>query len=1169
MDLLQQLEAEQAYESLRSPSLQTPRFRDKPVATLLRAMGIDRSARKRRAWQYAERIVLPVCLHEPAMRGRSNEELRALTPQLRARLAAGETLDELLPEAFALVREVSRRVMGLRHYDVQLIGGAVLHEGNVAEMGTGEGKTLVATLAVYLNALPQLGSVYVVTVNEYLAKRDATVMGRLYRALGLSCGCVLAAMSTAERVSNAGYGADVTYITAQELGFDYLRDASALHAGDLRQLRPYWFAIVDEVDSILIDEARNPMLMSRPFERSISRFSEAHKVAMELVKDADYSVNLLERNVLLTDAGIATAEHLLGVDDLFLSSDSWASKVTDAVMAKELYERDVHYLVRGNEVVIIDIATGRTRRDSRWAESMHQAIEAKEGLEVKAEQLTIATITYQSFFKLFPKLAGMSGTAANEVSELFETYGMDVVSVPPNKPLQRIDMPFNFLFSEHDKWDYVAGMAAYWHSRGVPCMIGTPDVYLSDVLSERLTRFVWKDQTTDESRLGIPHNLLNARPENVAQEAAIVAQAGRIGAVTIATNMAGRGTDILLGGNPMGLTRAILEEDLFPAFGLDTPPSLSNTGAPMELSEAVLMALDRAVQAAKYRCRKGETYTAADVHELIDIAMERAETKKLEDSESVLEDTLAFAAHWILSACRAQCESDAAFVRNHLGGLQVVGTCFSDSQRIDAQLRGRAGRQGDPGASFIVLSTEDRVFEVFREMPGIMYAVQILADSQGAGTAIMAKIMMPAIRNMQRSLEERARSDRQYTAKYDAVLHVHREVVLGLRRKVLLEDAEQRRVRFFRFFEEMVDEALDTMHFDVITPPSKWAIKRLLGMCRRLTASYTKLEGKDRALINFLPGVLPEEISQALEYGTELPLGRKLPPLSAHPMTLTMMLLSDGAVDVVDAGVPDSDYEDAEKAAAAAAQVLALNIERRIAAQPPPILPLLVTYAPAKARLRAFFIEYLEMVYRDRVERFKHKGLPEYNFDDIGRMQALVDIDEEWGAHLAEMTVIRYSAQLSTYGVQDPLVEYTTQGRAELASLMCRLRKICIRSVFVSCNPSKWRTQAELLSDDAARQHRDWLDLATKLCPDYEVEKIYEVVYLWRVIFAFACAFAAFLVLYPKAMREAEEIKNQPPASDDDVAAVAAAVAAACAAALGDGDADIDTPAITREDARG
>ena len=1165
MDLLQQLEAEQAYESLRSPSLQTPRFRQRPVATLLRAMGIDRSARKRRAWQYAERIVLPVCLHEPAMRARSDEELRALTPQLRARLAAGETLDELLPEAFALVREVSRRVMGLRHYDVQLIGGAVLHEGNVAEMGTGEGKTLVATLAVYLNALPQRGSVFVVTVNEYLAKRDATIMGRLYRALGLSCGCVLAAMSTAERVSNAGYGADVTYTTAQELGFDYLRDGNALQAGELRQLRPFWFAIVDEVDSILIDEARSPMLLARPMNRSISRFEEAHKVAMELVKDEDYSINLLERNVMLTDRGIRMAEHLLEVKDLFLGSDSWASKVTDAVMAKELYERDVHYLVRGNEVVIIDLATGRMRRDSRWAENMHQAIEAKEGLEVKSEQLTIATITYQSFFTLFPKLAGMSGTAADEVSELFETYDMDVVSVPPNKPLQRKDMPFIFVPSEHIKWNYVASMAAYWHSLGVPCMIGTADVHLSDVLSERLTRFVWKHETTGETQLGIPHNLLNARPENVAQEAAIVAQAGRIGAVTIATNMAGRGTDILLGGNPMGLTRAILEEDLFPAFGLDTPPTLSNTGAPMELSEAVLIALDRAVQAAKYHVRKGETYTAADVHELIGIAMERAETKKLEDSKSVLEDTLTYAAHWILTSCRAQCESDAVYVRA-LGGLQVVGTCFSDSQRIDAQLRGRSGRQGDPGASFIVLSTEDRVFQMFKDTPIFIYAANVLAQTDH--TDILAKSMMPAIRKMQRSMDERARSDRQYTAKYDAVLHVHREVVMGLRRKVLLEDAEQRRVRFFRFFEEMVDEALDTMHFDVITPPSKWAIKPLLGMCRRLTASYSKVAGKDRALINFLPGVLPEEISQALEYGTELPLGRKLPPLSAHPATLTMMLLSDGAVDVVDAGLPASDYEDAEKAAAAAAQVLALKIEQRVAAEAPN-LQLLVTYAPAKARLRAFFIEYLEMVYRDRVERFKFKKLPEYYFDDIGRTQALMDIDDEWGAHLSEMTVKRYSSQLSSYGVQDPLVEYTSQARAELASLLRRLRKRCIRSVFVSCNPSKWRTEAELLSDDAARQHQEWLELATKMVPDYEATKTYEVVYLWRVLFAFFCAFAAFLVLYPAAMRQAEELKNKPPASADDAAAVAAAAAAACAAALGDGDADIDTPAITREDARG
>ena len=1167
-ELLAQLEAEERYEALRSPSLKPPPFRQRPVAALLQSAGIDRSARKRRAWQYAERVVQPVCLLEGAMRALSDEQLRAQTPKLRARLAGGATLEQVLPEAFATVREVSRRVMGLRHYDVQLIGGAVLHEGNVAEMGTGEGKTLVATLAAYLNALPQKGCVFVVTVNEYLVKRDADLMGRLYRALGLTCGCVLSGMSTAERVSELGYGADVTYVTAQELGFDYLRDSSAGRPWELRQVRPFWFAIVDEVDSILIDEARNPMLLARPNARPVSRFEEANAVAQKLVKDVHYSVNLRERNVMLTDEGIAKAEAILSVRDLFAGADSWAGKVTDAVTVKELFDRDTHYMVRGGEVVIVDVATGRVRNDSRWTENIHQALEAKEGLEVQPEQQTIATITYQSFFKQFPKLSGMSGTAALEVSELFQTYGMDVVSVPPNKPLLRIDHPFQVLSNEEEKWMYVAEHVMHWYKYNRPVMVGTASVELSEQLSERLTRMVWTD-LDGTRRLGVPHNLLNARPSSVAQEAAIIAQAGRMGAVTITTNMAGRGTDILLGGNPLGLARTVLVDKLFPAFGLDVPTPLGNLGRPPELRDPAKVALESAAQAARHHLsrsrgdkQKEAQLTVPKVQAMLDAALERAETGQLgaDSTSSVLEDTLAFAAHWVLCDCKAQCEFEAEYVRDMLG-LQVIGTCFHDSPRVDNQLRGRAGRQGDPGASVIMLSIEDKVFAAFHDMPFVMQGMRDLA----ATSDWLPVFVQPAINAIQTSLKNTQRLERKSTAEFDEVMQVHREAILGLRRKVLLDTPAQRRARFFRFFEELVDTALATWNFSIITPPTRWAIGRLLTLCRQVTASYTPLgeDNKFRALVNFLPGVSAEEIALALEHNDELPLGHKLPPVNAHAFSLIVLLTSSGDIaQVEDRGLTQADYDDADKAAAATAAVLKLNVERQLREQPLSLVGL-SSYETHKTRLRAYLLEYLQLMYSDRVERALHKGMPQPYFDDIGFDSALTAIDEEWSEHLSNMNVLRYSVQISTYRICDPLVEYRVQAKAELEKLLLRIRRRCIASLFVACDPLRWRSAAEMASDDAARQYRDWLDIAFKTVPEYEPEQVYTIIYTIRVLFAFASCLNAFATLYPKV----KETVQQPSAPLAAAATVSAAAAAAAAAALLAGDAAATPP--PRDDARG
>ena len=1167
-ELIEQLEAEEQYEALRSPSLQPPPFRQRPVAALLRSAGIDRSARKRRAWLYTERVVQPVCLLEPKMRALSDEQLRGQTRKLRARLADGATLEQLLPEAFATVRETSRRVMGLRHYDVQLIGGAAMHEGNVAEMGTGEGKTLVATLAAYLNALPQKGCVFVVTVNEYLVQRDARLMGRLYRALGLSCGCVLASMSTEERVSNAGYGADVTYVTAQELGFDYLRDTSATFPEQLRQLRPFWFAIVDEVDSILIDEARNPMLISRPNTKPVSRYVEANKVAQSLLHGVHYSVNLRERNVLLTDEGIAEAERQLDVTDLFAGSDSWAGKVTDAVTVKELYDKDTHYLVRNDEVVIVDIATGRTRKDSRWAENIHQAIEAKEGLDVRPQQQTVATITYQSFFKLFPKLSGMSGTAANEVSELFDTYGMDVVSVPPNTPLQRIDYPFTLLKSDAEKWDYVVFLVMYYHKAEIPVMVGTSSVFESEKLSEKLSRATWYDYF-GAPHVGIPHNLLNARPGSVAQEAAIVAQAGRIGAVTITTNMAGRGTDILLGGNPLGLARTVLIDNLFPAFGLEVPEPLGSLGRPLELSGAVATALDSAALAARHRRKAQEgkegaeeaAFTAPQALALLDAALERAETGELttEDTGSVLEDTLAFAAHWVLCGCKALCEQEAKAVRQS-GGLQVVGTSFHDSGRVDDQLRGRAGRQGDPGGSIFVLSLEDQMFASYKEMPAVEAGMRAVIDAGPEATQYFARFMMPAIREMQKALVNTQRLERQSTAKYDEVLHVHREVVLGLRRKVLLDTPAQRRVRFFRFFEEMIDEELATKNFNIIAPPKKWAVGNLLRLCREVTTTWSMMNpDKLQPMTNFLPGVSSEEIQVALENNLELPMGTKLPPIKAHPLSLVVLLSADMDIPVEDKSLTQSDYDDADKAAAAAAAVLKLNVERRLRDTPLSVIAL-SSFETHKTRLRAYLLEYLQLMYNDRVERAAHRGMPTQDFDDIGLTTSLAYIDDLWADHLSNMNVMRYSSQISMFNICDPLVEYRVQAKAQLETLLRKIRKRCITSLFQACDPVRWRSSAELAMEEGTRSYRAYLDMARKEVPDYEPEHVYSVTYMFSLFVITGSALSAFSAVYPKA----EEVMQSVPLA---AAATVSAAAAACAAALRAGEAAAALP--PRDDARG
>jgi preprotein translocase subunit SecA len=519
---------------------------------MLKALLGDPNERKLKKYRNE---VVEINLLEDEIQALTDEQLTGKTAEFRQRLENGDSLDDILPEAFAVVREAGKRVLGLRHFDVQLMGGMVLHNGQIAEMRTGEGKTLVATLPAYLNALTGKG-VHVVTVNDYLARRDAEWMGQVHRFLGLSVGLIQQGMTPAERKKN--YGCDVTYATNSELGFDYLRDNMATSMDEVVQ-RPFNFCVIDEVDSILIDEARTPLIISGQVERPSEKYLRAASVARDLIRkeneddpNGDYEVDEKQRNVILADEGFIKAEQLLEVTDLFDPNDPWAHYVFNAIKAKELFINDVNYIVRGGEIVIVDEFTGRVMPGRRWSDGLHQAIEAKEDVEIQPETQTLASITYQNFFLLYPKLGGMTGTAKTEEAEFEKIYNLEVTIIPTNRIRARKDLSDVVYKTETGKWAAIAQECAEMHNTGRPVLVGTTSVEKSEYLSKLL------------HDLNIPHNLLNAKPENVERESEIIAQAGREGAVTIATNMAGRGTDIILGGNSDYMARLKIREFFMP-----------------------------------------------------------------------------------------------------------------------------------------------------------------------------------------------------------------------------------------------------------------------------------------------------------------------------------------------------------------------------------------------------------------------------------------------------------------------------------------------------------------------------------------------------------------------------------------------------------------------------
>ena len=690
---------------------------------------------------------------EPQMAALTDEQLRAKTPELKERLAHGASLDDILPEAFAVCREAGKRVLGMRHFDVQLIGGMVLHSGKIAEMKTGEGKTLVATLPSYLNGLAGKG-VHVVTVNDYLARRDSEWMGRIHQFLGLSVGVIVHGLDDNER--REAYAADITYGTNNEFGFDYLRDNMKFALEDYVQ-RPFYYCIVDEVDSILIDEARTPLIISGPTEDSTDKYYIIDRIIPRLKKGevveveantlsgkrksytGDFTVDEKAKSATLTEEGVLKVEKLLQVDNLYDPRHiEILHHVNQALRAHALFKLDVDYVVKEGEVIIVDEFTGRLMPGRRWSDGLHQAIEAKEGVKIENENQTLATITFQNYFRMYEKLSGMTGTADTEAEEFHKIYKLDVTVIPTNRPLLRPDFPDVVYKTEKEKFNAVIEEIREMYAKGQPVLVGTISIEKSEVLSEML------------KRVGIPHNVLNAKQHE--REAEIVSQAGRKEAITIATNMAGRGTDILLGGNPEGMARQ----------------------------------------------------------------WQRANPERSEEEYDE-----------VLAKFKVQCAAEHDEVIR-LGGLHILGTERHESRRIDNQLRGRSGRQGDPGSSKFFLSLQDDLLRIFgsERVARIMDMLKI-----EEGEAITHGMISRAIENAQKKVEAHNFDIRKHLIDYDDVMNKQREVIYSQRREILAGTDPQG--NFLEMMENAVEDLAETYTIEKV-PAAEWDWDGVSGEVYRL-----------------------------------------------------------------------------------------------------------------------------------------------------------------------------------------------------------------------------------------------------------------------------------------------------------------------------------------------
>jgi len=830
----------------------------------------DPNARKLKKYQP---YVADINVLEEEIQPLSDDQLKGKTAEFQQRLEKAKTdrereelLDELLPEAFAVVREAGRRVLGMRHFDVQLLGGVVLHKGQIAEMKTGEGKTLVSTLPAYLNALSGKG-VHVVTVNDYLARRDAEWMGQVHRFLGLSVGLIQSGMGPEERQRN--YACDITYATNSELGFDYLRDNMATAMADVVQ-RPFNYCVIDEVDSVLIDEARTPLIISGQVERPTQKYMKAAEIARSLKPEEHYEVDEKARNVLMTDEGFAEAEKLLEVQDLYNPEDPWAHYIFNAIKAKELFITDVNYIVRNGEVVIVDEFTGRVLQGRRWSDGLHQAIEAKERVEIQNETQTLATITYQNFFLLYPKLAGMTGTAKTEEAEFEKIYNLQVTIIPTNRPSGRGDLPDVVYKTEPAKWQAVAEECAQMHEVGRPVLVGTTSVEKSELLSRLL------------KERGVPHDILNAKPENVERESEIIAQAGRKGALTIATNMAGRGTDIILGGNSDYMARLKLREYFMPkivipededVFAVGSVPGVGGRSSPQgfapgkkvktwkaspqifptQLSQETEQQLKSAVNFAvqNYGERR---LPELEAEEKVAVAAEKAPT----------DDPVIQKLREVYKAIRQEYEHFTS--REHddvvkLGGLHVIGTERHESRRIDNQLRGRAGRQGDPGSTKFFLSLEDNLLRIFGgdRVAGLMNAFRVEEDMP-----IESKMLTRSLEGAQKKVETFYYDTRKQVFEYDEVMNNQRRAIYAERRRVLegLDLKEQ----VIQYAEKTMDDIVDA-YVNPDLPQEEWDVSSLVSKVKEFVYLLQDLEPEhlDDMMVGDIKTFLHEEVRKAYD----------------------------------------------------------------------------------------------------------------------------------------------------------------------------------------------------------------------------------------------------------------------------------------------------------------
>ena len=708
----------------------------------------------------------------------ADHEIRLKTSQLRKQYQTIGDLESLTAEAFALTREASRRTLGLRHYDVQLLGGLVLNSGKIAEMRTGEGKTLVATLPAYLNALTKKG-VHIVTVNDYLASRDQLSMGQVYRFLGLNTGLIQEDMETQERQKN--YDADITYVTNSELGFDYLRDNMALNINDV-VLRPFNYCIVDEVDSVLIDEAQTPLIISNSVQTSIDKYIIAAEVIDYLEVNVHFKVDEKNKNVSLTDQGTVQIENILGIQDLYNPSDPWIPYIINAIKANTLFFLNVNYIIQNSQIIIVDEFTGRTMPDRRWSDGLHQALEAKEGVPIKQNTETRASVTYQNFFLLYPKLSGMTGTGKTAELEFEKVYNLSVEEIPTARPNQRNDLPDIIYKDQFSKWNAVAKKCKEISSTGQPVLVGTTTVEKSELLAQLLNEYK------------LSYQILNAKPENVRRESEIVAQAGKRSSITIATNMAGRGTDIILGGNIEFKIRKYLYNILV-SYKNKTQSNLKKSNffvsqKSRRSSHIFLSVLSSLI--------KNKEFLALSDTAILKILNESDQIRipkiPYQCSIKLLIDEL------ILFENKSQTLDNIA-VKN-LGGLYIIGTERNDSKRIDNQLRGRCGRQGDPGTSRFFLSLDDKLLRIFGGS-NIQKSLQnqFLDDSP-----LESNLLNKSLDAAQKRVEEDSYEGRKNLLDYDEVLNKQRKVIYYERRKIL--ESKSVRTKILAYGEQVITEIL-------------------------------------------------------------------------------------------------------------------------------------------------------------------------------------------------------------------------------------------------------------------------------------------------------------------------------------------------------------------------